>query len=97
MILARMGDDNILKCEVLKGINQQNPVLYTYHIKGFPIKEVTFVKYLWVTIENKLTFKYHIQAITSKANQTNTNFLFFPSVIKLWNPSLIRSSLKPPL
>ena len=45
-------------------------VIAWYTIHGHALEEVDSAKYLGITLQNKLSWKNHIQQITKKANST---------------------------
>ena len=79
--------------------NKKSPLIHNYHIATSPIKEATYIKYLGVQIDNKLTWNDHIQYITHKAAQVN-GFLYrnlrqCPSNIKsMYYKSMVRPILE---
>ena len=63
-------DFNPIKCEFL-WITNKNPIVYQYYIDDSIIKQVSYCKYLGVTIDEGLTWNNHILTITNKARQVN--------------------------
>ena len=55
---------------------------FTYYIGSCPIPEVTFIKYLEVTIDNQLTWNKHLKRVTSKATSVKGFYRVYLSQIK---------------
>ena len=74
------------KCEFLRLTNKRNIIKFQYFIQGNNIQEVHQVKYLGVTINNKLSWSDHTKIISSKANSVlgflRRNFNQCPSKTK---------------
>jgi len=62
------------KCQVLRVTNKRTPLKYQYSIHEQELEETANAKYLGVTINNKMSWNTHINAICTKANNT-MNFL----------------------
>ena len=62
------------KCEVIRITNKRRIINSQYTIHGQQLQETNQAKYLGVTIDNKLTWGPHINAMTKKAKNT-TAFL----------------------
>ena len=62
------------KCEHIQITNKRNVIPTSYSIHGQTLKETSKAKYLGVTIDSKLSWNSHIDAVTKRANQT-TAFL----------------------
>ena len=58
---------NINKCEVIQ-ITLKNPIQSAYYLYGHQLKQVTEAKYLGVTLDSKLNFNKHIDAVCKKVN-----------------------------
>ena len=58
------------KCEFLRITNNKDVIYSQYSIQNSQIREVQQAKYLSVTLNSKLTWSDHIQAINEKANST---------------------------
>ena len=58
------------KCKVLRVTNKLNQIRRDYHINGHTLDTVDCAKYLGVTINKKLSWQPHVDAICKKANQT---------------------------
>ena len=56
---------NSKKCEFLRVPNKKHIILYNYQIANYP-KEVDYVKYLGVTIDQHLTWNEHIKHLNIK-------------------------------
>ena len=65
---------NPTKSEMICINNKKNPIDSDYYSQNHPIKAVTCVKYLGVTIDERLFFNEHIIKIFYKANSLNTFF-----------------------
>ena len=61
---------NPQKCTVLRVHRKRNPVRSNYQLLGHTLEESQSSKYLGVEISSDLKWNSHIDAITSKANQT---------------------------
>ena len=61
---------NFDKCEFLRITNKLSPTVTTYNMESNIIKQVSSVKYLGITINEKLQWSEHISNITNKANST---------------------------
>ena len=48
--------------------NKKNPIVGNYYIQNTPIRSVSSVKYLGVTIDECLSFNEHINRISHRAN-----------------------------
>ena len=77
---------NFDKCKFLRITNRLHPTVSTYTMETNIIKQVTSVKYLGITINEKLQWSEHISKITNKANGTVSflcrNLKNYPSHIK---------------
>ena len=58
------------KCEVIHITNKRKPTCASYNLHGQTLLQTNKAKYLGVTIDNKLTWNSHIDAVTKKANNT---------------------------
>ena len=58
------------KCKVLRVTNKLNQIRRDYHIHGHTLDTVDCAKYLGVTINKKLSWQPHVDAICKKANKT---------------------------
>lgn len=58
------------KCEVIRVSRKQNPVIYPYKLHNIELKATESAKYLGVTISHNLSWKPHIETVTSKASNT---------------------------
>ena len=61
---------NFDKCEFLRITNKLSPTVTTYNMESKIIKQVSSVKYLGITINEKLQWAQHISNITKKASNT---------------------------
>ena len=61
---------NFDKCEFLWITNKLSPTVTTYNMESKIIKQVSSVKYLGITINEKLQWAEHISNITKKASNT---------------------------
>ena len=52
---------NPKKCEFLRIIKKKQIIQSTYYIGGYPLPEVSFIKYLGVTIDKQLTWNEHLK------------------------------------
>ena len=61
---------NPTKCESICISNKKNPIVNVgdYYIQNTPIRSVSSVKYLGVTIDERLSFNEHINRISHRAN-----------------------------
>ncbi len=59
---------NPSKCQLLRVTNKRNPIVAQYSIHGQILECVESAKYLGVSIDSKLNFNSHVDAITKKAN-----------------------------
>ena len=59
---------NPTKCESICISNKKNLIVGDYFIQKTPIRSVSNVKYLGVTIDERLSFNEHINRISNKAN-----------------------------
>ena len=59
---------NFNKCEFLCITNKRSPLTITYRMDGTAIKQVSSVKYLGITINEKLNWSEHISNISKKAS-----------------------------
>ena len=59
---------NLQKCEFLRITNKKYPIFSQYLIQNEIIREVTYAKYLGVTIDQNLKWSEHVKQITNKAN-----------------------------
>ena len=90
------------RCEVIRITNKHRIINGPYTIHGQQLRETNKAKYLGVTVDNKLTWGPHINAMTKKANNTTAclgrNIAGCPRNIKeLSYKSLVRpkSSMPP--
>ena len=58
------------KCQLLRLTNKRKTVEAHYTIHGKRLKLVEKAKYLGVTLSKNLSWKYHVNNITAKANST---------------------------
>jgi len=58
------------KCFVLRVTNKRNIIQGNYEIHGEQLKNVTKAKYLGVVIANNLSWKHHVDLVTTKASNT---------------------------
>ena len=58
------------KCKLLRVTKKLNQIRRDYHIHGHTLDTVDCAKYLGVTINKKLSWQPHVDAICKKANQT---------------------------
>lgn len=59
---------NTSKCKFMR-ISRSKVSFSNYHLNSIPLEAVSFYKYLGVHITNNLSWKRHIEHITSKANR----------------------------
>ena len=59
---------NPTKCHYIRLSNKHHLLDYNYNIHNISLKKVNTIKYLGVYIDNKLTWKSHVDAIVNKAN-----------------------------
>ena len=62
---------NLQKCEFLRITNKKYPIFSQYLIQNEIIREVTYAKYLGVTIDQNLKWLEHVKQITNKANSVH--------------------------
>lgn len=60
---------NIDKCKHMSFSRQLNPTNFNYHIGGNRIEIVTCMKDLGVYMDRKLSYRYHVDHIVTKANK----------------------------
>ena len=79
-------DFNVTKCDVISITNKRQINTENYYLNGTELKRKRTIKYLGVTIDNKLTFKDHIQNKIKKANTVlnmiRRNLYFAPRSVK---------------
>ena len=79
-------DFNVTKCDVISITNKRQINTENYYLNGTELKRKRTIKYLGVTIGNKLTFKDHIQNKIKKANTVlnmiRRNLYFAPRSVK---------------
>ena len=77
---------NVLKCFVMTVSNKRKTTEYDYHLNGNILTKKESIKYLGVTIDNKLTFKQHIEqkchSATNILNMLRRNLYFAPISVK---------------
>ena len=73
------------KCKVLRVTNKLNQIRCDYHIHGHTLNTVDCAKYLGVTINKKLSWQPHVDAICKKANQTRA---FLQRNLKICYPEI---------
>ena len=59
---------NLQKCEFLRITNKKYLIFFQYLIQNEIIREVTYAKYLGVTIDQNLKWSEHVKQISNKAN-----------------------------
>ena len=86
------------KCQVLHLSNKRNEIISKYFIHQQELQAVDNIKYLGVTINNKLSWNNHINNICAKANMT-LNFLFrnFKGASRRAKEQLYKSYVRPTL
>ena len=62
---------NLQKCEFLRITNKKYPIFSQYLIQNKIIREVTYAKYLGVTINQNLKWSERVKQITNKANSVH--------------------------
>ena len=62
---------NLQKCEFFRITNKKYPIFAQYLIQNEIIREVTYTKYLGVTIDQNLKWSEHVKQITNKANRVH--------------------------
>lgn len=93
---------NVTKCEVISFSrkHQDNRCVFAYSLNGTMLKRSTTVKDLGVLLDEKLTFKQHINGIVSKANcmwgfvKRQAKDFNCPYVLKALYCALVRSRLE---
>ena len=65
---------NASKCQVLRVTNKTAPFLANYYIHDHRLEVVKSAKYLGVTLDSRLNFNSHVDAISKKANSTRAFF-----------------------
>ena len=74
------------KCVFMTVSNKRYPLLNQYNINGEALSKKEMIKYLGVIIDNKLTFREHIQYKVKKAttvlNMLKRNLYFAPKSVK---------------
>ena len=65
------NDIQFAKCEFLRITNKKYPIFAQYLIQNEIIREVTYAKYLGVTIDQNLKWSEHVKQITNKANSVH--------------------------
>ena len=77
---------NAEKCFQMTVTNKQKYVKYQYHLKEDILSRKNKIKYLGITIDNKLNFTEHIQDKCKKAttvlNMMKRNLYFAPKIVK---------------
>ena len=77
---------NVLKCVVMTTSNKRPPLILSYTLDQDILSRQDTIKYLGVTIDNKLSFKQHILDKTKKAttvlNLIRRNLHFAPRSVK---------------
>ena len=77
---------NVIKCYKLTVTNRRRPILKQYYLNNMVIKKKDSIKYLGITIDNKITFKEHIAETCKKAqtvlNMIRRNLYFAPRKVK---------------
>ena len=77
---------NTLKSEVMTITNVRKPIETTYNLSGKDLDKKESIKYLGVWIDNKLSFKKHIEEKVKKSktvlNMLRRNLLFAPKSVK---------------
>ena len=58
------------KCQVLHITSKRKSVLASYTIHGHTLEEVSSAKYLGVTLQNNLSWNFHVDTIAKKAKNT---------------------------
>ena len=75
---------NTLKSEVMTITNVRKPIETTYNLSGKDLDKKESIKYLGVWIDNKLSFKKHIEEKVKKSktvlNMLRRNLLFAPNL-----------------
>ena len=77
---------NITKCVQMTVTNKRNIVSHNYYLNNTILEKKDMIKYLSITIDNKLTFNQHIYDKTKKAttvlNMLKRNLFFAPKSVK---------------
>ena len=77
---------NTLKCVVMTVSNKRKTLQKNYYIENNILKSKDAIKYLGITIDNKLTFRQHIHEKSKKAttilNMLRRNLHFAPASVK---------------
>ena len=58
------------KCKLLRITKKINPIQTDYHMHGYKLESVDEAKYLGVLLQEKLSWKPHVNKTSKKANQT---------------------------
>ena len=58
---------NVSKCELLCVSNKRTPTKPSYHINNYNLHWVSYVKYLGVFVDSKLSWNYHVSHVSAKA------------------------------
>ena len=86
MIFFIPNVSSILECNITI-TNNRNPILTQYQVEKVNLEKKEMVKYLGVTIDNKLTFNQHINEKSKNAttvlNMLRRNLYFAPRSVKL--------------
>ena len=75
------------KCEHIQIILKKHPLASSYKLYNHTIQHATYIKYLGVTINNKLNWTDHVTKVANKANRTRAflqrNLKQSPRLIKI--------------
>ena len=77
---------NPSKCCYIRLSNKEHLLDYNYYIHNIALQETNTIKYLGVHIDDKLTWKSHVDTIATKANSVkgflSRNFKHCPPSVK---------------
>ena len=57
---------NVSKCDLLCISNKRTPIKPSYHINNYNLHWVSYVKYLGVFVDSKLSWNYHVSHVSAK-------------------------------
>ena len=91
---------NPKKCQVLHVSTKRKPIINSYIIHGHTLEDADTAKYLGIDLHKKLSWNYHIDQVTKKANSTpaflQRNIRSWPRKVKvLCYLTLLRQGCQP--